>query len=320
MNFQYVPVPEGAAILCCTGTGSAVRLPETVGGLPVREVCPYAFSDPEAAAEHLPAGAEPRSAEEGPAMFGGENFLGGPSLREVLLPAGIRSIGEYAFYNCTGLKRIRLSAGPARIGNGAFMNCGALSELAFDSSLEARTCLPGLLAEVPQEVRVLFGSGDGGTSWMFPEYYEESVENAPARIFERFIHGAGYRYRQCFREDVLDIEAYDGQFPKAKNEAGQETLLKIALERLRRPFRLFPDAAERYLAYLKENAAAAANLLVREDDPDGLSFLAANGVFTRESIGATVEAASRLERAQCLAVLLRERHGRSAPEKKNFDL
>lgn len=320
MKFQYIPVPGGAAVLSCTGAGSSVRLPETVGGLAVREICPYAFSDPEAAAARLPAGAEPRSEEEGPAMFGGDRFLGGSSLREVLLPAGIRSIGEYAFYNCTGLRRVRLSAGPARIGNGAFMNCGGLSELLFDASPEERTCLPGLLAEVPQEVRVLFRSQDGETAWIFPEYYEESVENAPAHIFEHFIHGAGYRYRQCFREDVLDAEAYDGQFPLAKPVGRPETLLKIALERLRRPLRLSPEAAERYRAHLGENAAAAAGLLVREDDPEGLSFLTANGIFTRESIGAAAEEAARLGRARCLAVLLRERNGRFPPKKKTFDL
>ena len=320
MKLDYIPVPDGAAVFSCRGLGSAVRLPEAADGLPVREICPYAFSDPEGAAAHLPAGAEPRSAEDGPAMFDGENFLGGPSLRELLLPAGIRSIGEYAFYNCTGLKRVRLSAGPVQIGNGAFMNCGALSEIVFDASPEARTCLPGLLAEVPREVRVLFSSGDGETAWVFPDYYEESVENAPARIFEHFIRGAGYRYRQCFREDRLDTEAYDAQFSKARAEAKPETLLRIALQRLRRPLRLSPEAAERYLAHLKENAAAAAGLLVREDDPDGLSFLAANGVLTRESIGAAAEGAACLGRAQCLAVLLRERHGRFAPEKKTFEL
>jgi hypothetical protein len=322
LKLKYIAVPDGAAVLSCEGAGSSVRLPDTVGGRPVRELCPYAFSSPQAALARLSPGTEIFEALTGDALAsdGAERFLGGESLREIRLPAGLRSIGAYAFYNCTGLSRVVLGGGPAQVGNGAFMNCAALEKMIVPVSAGAKTCLQGVLAEVQREVRVVFRCAQEESVWIFPEYYEESVENCPARIFEHFIHGAGFRYRQCFREDRLDAESYDAQFRLARSETARETLLCIALSRLRRPFRLLEPAEEQYRSYLKDNAAEAALLLVREDDPDGLSLLAANGVFTLESLAAAAEEASRLERAECLSILLDERHRRFAPKKKTFDL
>ncbi len=322
MKVRYIAVPGGASVFSCSGSGASVRVPDEIGGLPVREIGAYAFSSPETAGAQLPPGAEIREAltDEAEAPGGGERFLGGASLREIRLPSGLRSIGAYAFYNCTGLSLLSLGEGPAQVGNGAFMNCAALGRIAVVAPAGAKTCLRGILAELQREVRVVFRSEKEESVWIFPEYYEESVENCPARIFEHFIHGAGFRYRQCFRGDGLDAEGYDAQFPLARSETAPETLLRIALERLRRPVHLTEAAAERYRSCLKNNAAAAACLLVREDDPDGLLFLSANGVFTPESLAAAAEEASRLERAECLCVLLDERHRRFAPKKKTYDL
>ena len=321
MNLQirYFPVPGGAALVSCRGSGSAVRLPGSAGGLALREIRPYAFSSPQAAADHLPAGAEVRCAPAG-APGGARDFLGGPALREIALPDGLRSVGEYAFYNCTSLARVVLGAGAARIGNGAFMNCVSLGEIVVEASADEATCLPGLLADFPREVRVLFRSKTGISEWIFPEYYDESVEKCTARIFEHFIRGAGFRYRQCFAGDRLDAAAYDEQFPMARVEAGPRAALRIALARLRTPFRLSRAARGRYLDHLRENADAAAEFLIRNDDPAGLSLLAKSGVFTRESFGTALEAASRAGRAECLGVLLNERRGRPAANEKKFEL
>lgn len=307
--------------MSCEGAGGAVLLPEEIEGLPVLEIGAYAFSSPKAE-EHLPKGTVLYKTEckECARPGGGEVFLGGESLNEIRLPRGLRSVGEYAFYNCTALTGILLYGGGMRVGNGALMNCRSLKTVTVRAVLSEKTCLPDLLAEIQREVRVVFETDEGRSVWIFPEYYEESVENGPARIFEHFIHGAGYRYRQCFRNDRLDAEAYDAQFPIARNETGPETLLCIALGRLRRPARLSESAAQRYRQYLQEHAADAAKLLVRQDSPEGLAFLAEHGIFTRESLEFAAEEASRLERAECLSVLLHERHSRFDSKEKTFEL
>lgn len=322
VKIQYVRMGDGAAVVSCEGAGSFVRLPEQVDGLPVREVCPYAFSAPGAAAEHLPPDIELCCTRVGSAAVPGseERFLGGAGLKEVVLPNGIRSVGEYAFYNCTGLSVICLGGGAIRIGNGAFMNCSRLKVIRISAASDSETCLPGLLAEIQHEVRVVFHSDGKKSEWIFPEYFEESIENGPARIFEHFIRGAGYRYRQAFQGDRLEEENYDRQFSAARNEAEPKTLLRIALARLRSPFRLTELSEKRYLSYLKENAVAAAELLIGDDDPEGLAFLTARGVITREIIGPVLEAAARAGRTECMSVLLNERRGRFASKEKTFDL
>jgi hypothetical protein len=321
VKLQYITVPGGASVLSCRGSGASVQLPDRVDGLWVRGICPYAFSSQESAAAHLPAGTKIHEVRtEDSAEGSGERFLGGEFLREIRLPAGLRSLGAYAFYNCTRLSAVLIGEGSVQVGNGVFMNCPSLGQIVVAAPVDARTCLPGLLAELQREVRVVFRSEKEENTWIFPEYYEESVENCPARIFEHFIHGAGYRYRQCFQGDRLDAESYDAQFSFARSAAAGETLLRIALERLRRRTRLSQEAAERYRSHLKEHADDAACLLVREDDPGGLSFLAANGILTPRSLEAAAQEASRLERAECLGVLLHERQRLFAPKKKTFDL
>lgn len=322
VKIEYVRVSGGAAVVSCEGAGSFVRLPEQVDSLTVREVCPYAFSAPGAAAEHLPPGTELFRTRIGTSALPGseERFLGGAGLQEAVLPPGIRSVGEYAFYNCAGLSILHLGGGAARIGNGAFMNCGQLKEIRISASTDSETCLPGLLTEIQHEVRVVFQSNGEKSEWIFPEYFEESIENGPARIFEHFIRGAGYRYRQTFQGDQMDEENYDRQFSAARNEAEPKTLLRIALARLRSPLHLSEISEERYLSYLKGNAVAAAELLIGDDDPEGIAFLSERKVITRENIGPALEAAARAGRTECMSVLLNGRRGRSAPKEKTFDL
>lgn len=309
-------------MVSCKGAGAFVRLPEHVEGLPVREICAYAFSSPGAAAEHLPLETELFCTRTGTDAVPGteERFLGGAGLKEAMLPPGIRSVGEYAFYNCTGLSRLGLGGGATRIGNGAFMNCARLKKFLISAAPDSETCLSGLLTEIQHEVCVTFQSEGEKSEWIFPEYFEESIENGPARIFEHFIRGAGYRYRQVFQGDRLDTDRYDRQFSAARNEAEPKTLLRIALARLRSPFRLSEGSEKRYLTYLKENDSAASELLIGDDDPDGLAFLSAREVITRENIGAAVEAAAHAGRAECLSALLNERRSRFAPGEKKFDL
>ncbi len=319
LKIEYLLSGDGATVVRCFGPAPGVHLPDAVDGSPLRGIGPYAFSSEDPAAK-LPADGEIRTAVTEGTAAPGDRFrlLGGAYLRTADLPAGIRSIGEYAFYNCTQLTRIRLHGGGVRVGNGAFMNCGALTDIVFSASSADRTCLPGLLAELPGEIRVSFD--DGPSVFLFPEYYEESVENGPAHLFERRIVGVGYRYRQCFSGDRLKTAEYDGQFPICLAQMDPQTALRIALNRLKYPFGIREAARARYLAYLAEHAAAAAVLTVRRDDPDGLLFLAGLGVLSRDAIDAAVEAAAGGGRAECLGVLLNEKHRRFPEKAKTFDL
>lgn len=57
-------------------------------------------------------------------------------LKEVVLPAGLKSIGYEAFSNCIALPSINIPAGVNDIGVGAFNKCDALKSLTFPSALK----------------------------------------------------------------------------------------------------------------------------------------------------------------------------------------
>lgn len=62
-------------------------------------------------------------------------FANKTELEKVILPDTLKSIGEYAFYNCTGLKRVE-APGVENIGFSAFYGCHYLKELTWSDDLK----------------------------------------------------------------------------------------------------------------------------------------------------------------------------------------
>ncbi len=129
---------------------------------------------------------------------------------------------------------------------------------------------------------VLYGQGweqignhseSGFARLIFPEFYEEGVENTPARILENHVHGSGILYRNCFRGRALDFAQYDALFPHAKAWESGELVLRMALARLRAGKGLTQKAKEQYEQYLTEHAAEAGRWLLGQKDLEGVRFL-----------------------------------------------
>ena len=58
------------------------------------------------------------------------------TIRELALPAGVKTIEDNAFYACTGLETVYLPNGLLSIGNGAFGGCPLLSSIVLPDSVE----------------------------------------------------------------------------------------------------------------------------------------------------------------------------------------
>jgi len=56
-------------------------------------------------------------------------FYGCGSLKKVIIPEGVESIGEYAFSNCVSLESINITATVSAIGDMAFLNTKSLTEI-----------------------------------------------------------------------------------------------------------------------------------------------------------------------------------------------
>ncbi|MGN0974857.1 MAG: hypothetical protein ACI4OL_02575, partial [Gemmiger sp.] len=103
--------------------------------------------------------------------------------------------------------------------------------------------------------------------------FEWLDENTPAHIFNHSIEGEGYRYRQCFRSEVLDYAEYDSAFVQAAVGEPPAKLCRIALGRLLFPFGLDGTAAARYRAFLAEHLTDAAALAAAARDTAAFRLL-----------------------------------------------
>lgn len=247
-------------------------------------------------------------------------FAGYSTLKKIDLPKGIEVIEDYAFYRCLALEEIHLYAGIRRLGCGAFMGCKKLKKIVVREVESDIHFLTELLYDFQYEVEVELHYLKGpDVALTFPEYYEESVENTPARIIDIVFHGSGYKYRQCFRNRQLDYDKYDSLFSYAVAQEFSPTCISIALNRLCTPYQLKEAAKEKYLTYLREQSGEAAKLLCMEDAFDRVRLLAEQGYFTKELLGEFQETASRAGRAQMAGYLLNYGREHFKPEKKSFD-
>lgn len=258
--------------------------------------------------------------EEHGSVIKHHEFAGCSALKMIELPKGIEVIGDYAFYRCVSLEEIHLYAGVKRLGCGAFMGCKKVKKIVVRDIGDDLHFLTELLYDLQYEVEIELHYRNGAfAKLIFPEYYEEAVENTPARIVDIVYHGSGYQYRQCFRNRQLDYEKYDSLFSYALAKGFSATCIRLALDRLCTPLDLKEQAKERYLSYLREEGAELAKKVCAEDDTEAVKQLAGQGYFTKEMLEIFQRQAADSGRAEIAAYLLNYRLTHYRVKKKSFD-
>lgn len=241
MPFSWKCTDGEAVILRWKKEESQARVPETIEGYPVTALGDYAFSE--------------------------------GRQEEIWLPRPLRRIGRYAFYNCFLLRRLDFHTSIADVGAGAFTGCHGMRRLDVTEVPGSRSCFRDILSEFSEELEV-FWHGEGEARLMFPEYYEEGVENTPARILVTQVHGSGLYYRNCFVHGKLDFSEYDSRFVMACAQEPELLLVRLAMGRLFWPYRLEDHARDAYAGYLRAHSGAAGGWLIRQKDPAGMRKLA----------------------------------------------
>lgn len=322
LHIQYILIKGGITILSCKGYGTTVTIPTGINGYPVKRIGAYSFSDPgkglnmlsqntEILTKKIPGIKVPGSQEE---------YIYGHRLQEITLPESIEIIDEYAFYNCKELATVNMPGGRIQIENGAFMNCEKLTLINIQAAPEDLTSAKGILTELTSELCLTFTGKDEKGVFIFPEYYEDSIENISARVFQDLLYGAGYRYRQCFEQGRLNVMAYDMVYQSAEIQIVHETALNIAFLRLQYPYKLNDSMKKQYLDFITLHIEKAVKLMITQDNTKGLIFLAGLGVMTEQNFSDAQEEAVRTERRECAGILLQERLHYYPPREKKFEL
>ncbi len=213
----------------------------------------------------------PEQFEDCPVTELGSYVLAHSAVEEIHLPPYVRKIGAYGFYECEQLKRIYCYSRVLDLGAGLFAGVPAVEYLDITEFPGERSCLKEMLAELRQTLRVQLHQMSAAASeaaearLIFPEYYEDSVENTPARIVSIETHGCGHRYRYCFAGRVFQYRGYDELFPHVQVQEQEELVTELALGRLMYPRELAEKFREHYLNYVREHWKTAGKLLIQAD-------------------------------------------------------
>ena len=238
-GFTFDIKEDHAAVIEIDGNPQIVEIPEQIDGVPVTELAEYLFS--------------------------------GKSCQVIRIPLGVRKIGRYGFYNCRNLEELWFSSDFTDLGSGAFTGCHRIRRMEVLMNDE-QSGLKEILSEVGEELRVhLYGKVEA-MLW-FPEYYEEGVENTPARILMTEVHGSGLYYRNCFQGKVFHFLEYDKRFEMARAQESSDFLREMVYGRLNWPTGLTEQAKAQYEQYLKEHTEQIASDFIRQKRGEELEWL-----------------------------------------------
>lgn len=317
--FAYEKRNGEITILRCYGSSGSVVIPEELEGLPVTELAAYAFAG---------------EMEDEPENTSGYPCICGNRLEEVSLPPTIRRLGRYIFYNCLSFRKLSFYSNIAFMGAGAFTGCESLSHLEM-YQLAGKSCLREILQDLKQKVTVdCYRAVDAERTdkqhracsmertWrlVFPEFFEEAVENTPARIISTQTHGMGIQYRNAFADTQVVFSEYDRLFLTGKYNIDIINIIEMAVARLRYPFTLEKKAGDEYAKWLSEYLREGASFLLEQGDMENLRWLTETFVTEPEQMEMVLEEAKRLEAVQAVSLIMDVKHQRFPAKKKKFCL
>ena len=299
MKIHYRIRKDQIEIVRCFGADPQIVLPEQIGGLAVTQTAAYAFSDRKGTEEEDVLVFE---TEEHRMFRDEEILLAGEAVESVAFPDTMQKIGRYVFYGCRNLKELSFSDQMEDIGSGAFTGCRSLNRLEVNLTKGDRTCVKEILRLV------------------FPEHYEEAVENTPARILFTEHHGSGNNYRQCFYNKETDFRKYDSLFFLAKAQDKTGVLTDLVFSRLMYPAELTKDAEAEYESYVREHQAEVLQYLTDTENMAVLREIARRDLWEKDALGGAVDHAARTGHREVLSFLMEEKHRRFPEKRKKYEL
>ena len=323
MKIYYREKSGGIEILRCFGIEGRVEIPGMIDDKLVISAAPYAFSSHMDEKEEL-KNASLWEVSDGLGFGREEHVLAGNDVEEIVFPDTLKEIGRYIFYGCGNLKKLEFSDSLMQIGCGAFTGCHALEKLTVHMRQGKKSGVKEMLGEMWQRIDVNFlyeyeedgieksdimhrRENKSEARLVFPEHYDEAVENTPARILYTEYHGSGSNYRQCFYDRELNYQEYDRLFEMAVAMDKLEVLVDMSFGRLEFPYGLTGNARENYREYIRKNLEDIAEYLVKQEDMHRLEMISSQKLWTLEGIDSALDCASKRKETEVSAFLMNER-------------
>lgn len=318
MRIQYKIAADGSVeILRCYGSDPRIVLPGQIDGRTVTAVAAYAFSDRKTSEE---SEALEYETEDHRLFREGERLLAGELVERVELPDTVERIGRYIFYGCRNLRALRFSDRLRDIGSGAFTGCRGLNCLDVELTEGKKTCVKEILGDLWQRIDVTFRRNGAESKLVFPEHYEEAVENTPARILFTQHHGSGNNYRQCFYDRELDFRKYDSLFYLARAQEKTGVLTDLVFARLMGPEELTGEAEAGYEQFVREREEEILSFLTDRGDMEKLREISSRSLWEREALEHAIGYASEQKQGEVLSFLMNEKQKFFPGVRKKYEL
>ncbi|MBO5470411.1 MAG: leucine-rich repeat protein [Lachnospiraceae bacterium] len=135
-DYEYEILEDGTAkITRYIGSDTEITTPSTLGGNKVTVIGDTAFMNcGKITKVTIPDGVTKIGETGSPnAVYGA--FFECTALKEIVIPASVKSIAQYAFLRCTSLEQLNLPNGLEQIGWGAFEGCSSLDNVGIPASV-----------------------------------------------------------------------------------------------------------------------------------------------------------------------------------------
>ena len=104
-----------------------------------------------------------------PLYYAEHLYLNGEEVTELVIPEGVTSIGDYAFYNDTSFTSITIPASVTNIGDYAFYSCDSLASIDVDSNNSNYKSVDGNLYSKDGKTLIQYAIGKTDTTFAIPE-------------------------------------------------------------------------------------------------------------------------------------------------------
>ncbi|MBQ0001199.1 MAG: leucine-rich repeat protein [Clostridiales bacterium] len=331
-RIDYVLKNQSVWIYRCYGEGTIVELPGVIRGLPVVNLADHCFAQ-EPSYRYKPHEIYTiyREEWEGDGAGETEHRLQGTAaapeypvftsqIEEVYFPENLVAIEDYVFYGCPNLHIIHIPTTMRRFGGQSFVATHHINCFYFtvDNESETPYMLKEVLKELPDRLDIIFENRAGQKVFqiLYLDYYEESRENTPARLFDLVFHGTGYMYRQCFNGREIDFKKFDEQFHFAVAQEYMPYVFQLAYTRLTYPRGFSEEAKEEHLAWLRLEYKALSRWIFDEHKEDLIRTLGDYGYYTEDILSWFMNVASDRKSAENVSYLMDYRRTHFGAKKK----
>ena len=159
---------------------------------------------------------------------------------------------------------------------------------------------------------------------MVSEYYEEGVENTPARILMTEVHGSESVLQKLLSRKSISFSGYDRSvFEMARAQESSDSLREMVYGRLNWPTGLTEQAKIQYEQYLKEHIEQIASDFIRQKRGEELEWLLHTYPLEpgqKELFTGLVNLADKVKSPEILSMLMEYQRLHFPSKRRSFEL